>query len=560
MPTLKLRFPGGRYHATPWGHHVNEGLIEWPPSPWRLLRALLASGFSSQHWTDVPALARQLIDKLAGVLPSFHLPDATAAHSRHFMPVGEFKKPSGAGSLHAFEFSASTIQRADLRNYYTEDTTLVFDTWANVGSGALFVRWPCELAAEETELLGRLASALGYLGRSESWVEAELVADTEFKPNAFPHRDGEHPDREYEQISLMAALPPEHYGAWQRQQTETALAALPLPEGKRKPTAKLLRDRARAVEPYPPDVLACLTKDTTWWKQRGWSQPPGSQRVLYWRRADALQVGAPPPPARPPAGGTVTTMLLALTTPSGNRSALPTVARTLPQAELFHRAVVGRLGNGRRVCCPALTGQDEHQRPLHDRHAHAHTLPVDLDGDGHIDHIVIFAQMGLPTDAQRAIRSLKRTWTKGGPGELQVAVAGAGDLTILRHLSEGFRPQVEALLGPPGGCREWVSATPFVCPRFLKARGKNDITGQVNAELAARGLPEAVEVRVGADLTRELRHFVRRRNHGGVPAPVDFGYGLRVVFAQPHSFWERGPLALGYAAHYGLGLFRAQRG
>ena len=43
MIALSVRFIAGRYHATPWGHHVNEGLIEWPPSPWRILRALLAS-------------------------------------------------------------------------------------------------------------------------------------------------------------------------------------------------------------------------------------------------------------------------------------------------------------------------------------------------------------------------------------------------------------------------------------------------------------------------------------------------------------------------------------
>ena len=50
MPTLSIRFPAGRYHATPWGHHVNEGLIEWPPSPWRLLRALLSVGYTSGLW------------------------------------------------------------------------------------------------------------------------------------------------------------------------------------------------------------------------------------------------------------------------------------------------------------------------------------------------------------------------------------------------------------------------------------------------------------------------------------------------------------------------------
>ncbi|OYT71749.1 MAG: type I-U CRISPR-associated protein Cas5/Cas6, partial [Chloracidobacterium sp. CP2_5A] len=349
MPTVKIRFPGGRYHATPWGHHVNEGLIEWPPSPWRLLRALLACGFSSQGWTDVPPVARRLIDKLAAVLPKYHLPDASAAHSRHYMPIIEGK---------------------------VQKTTLVFDTWANVGADALLIHWPCELDAEETELLRTLVAALGYLGRSESWVEAELT-DELAEWNAMPCQDGEHRGPGWEQVSLMAAIPPADYGTWQKQQAEAALAPYPLPEGKKKPTAKLLKDREKAIEPYPVDLIACLTKDTAWWKGHRWSQPPGSQRVLYWRRSDALQVGVPtrrrPVPARP-----VTMMLLAITTPSGNPSALPPVTRTLPQAELFHRAIIGRLGNGQRVNCPELTGKDESGQPLHDHHEHAHTIPVDL--------------------------------------------------------------------------------------------------------------------------------------------------------------------------------------
>jgi len=523
VPTLKIRFPGGRYHATPWGHHVNEGLIEWPPSPWRLLRALIACGFSSQGWTEIPPVAGQLINKLACVLPSYRLPVASAAHSRHFMPYIEGK---------------------------TQKTTLVFDTWANVGDGELLIHWPCELTAEETALLGQLASALGYLGRSESWVEAELLSEGQIDCNAFPHRDGAHPGRQFEQMPLMAAIPPEQYREWQRQQAETALTAFPLPEGNRKPSAKLLRDRERAIAPYPPDLLSCLTKDTAWWKQQGWSQPPGAQRVLYWRRGDALQVGVPLSPKRPHYS-TVTTMLLSLTTPSGNRSALPSLTRTLPQAELFHRAIVGRLGKGHEICCPELTGKDERGNPLRDHHEHAHTLPVDLDGDGRLDHIIIYAKMGLGDVAQRAIRTLRRTWTKGGVGDLQVAVVGSGDLEVLRRLP--FNCRTEEFLGTPEGSRVWESATPFVFPRFLKPRGKNTVLGQVNAELASRLLPEVVDVRVDPILTRDLRHFVRRRNHGGVPAPVDEGYGLRLVFKEP----LKGPLMLGYASHYGLGLFRS---
>lgn len=214
-----------------------------------------------------------------------------------------------------------------------EQTTLVFDTWANVGEGELLIHWPCDLNDEETELLRGLAASLGYLGRSESWVEAELIAGNQVPCvdfNAFPDREGTHPGRGYEQLALMAAIPPKEYRTWCRQQAEAALAPFPLPEGKRKPTAKLLKNREKAVAPYPLDLLSCLTKDTVWWKEQGWSQPPGSQRVLYWRRSDSLQVGVPQRP-RPRPAGSVTTMLLSLTTPSGSRSALPPVTRTLPR-------------------------------------------------------------------------------------------------------------------------------------------------------------------------------------------------------------------------------------
>ena len=150
MPTLLLRFPGGRYHATPWGHHVNEGQIEWPPSPWRLLRALIACGFATQSWNEVPPTGRRLIETLAGTLPTYRLPPTSAAHSRHYMPLG-------------------------ILNKGREKTSLVFDTWANVGDGEMTIRWKCNLGYEERALLARLAEHLGYLGRSESWVEADLV-------------------------------------------------------------------------------------------------------------------------------------------------------------------------------------------------------------------------------------------------------------------------------------------------------------------------------------------------------------------------------------------------
>ncbi|MDR3634053.1 MAG: type I-U CRISPR-associated protein Csb2 [Isosphaeraceae bacterium] len=532
MPTLRLRFPGGRYHATPWGHHVNEGQIEWPPSPWRLLRALVACGFSTQRWREIPSVAVRLIEKLAGTLPSYRLPAASAAHSRHFMPIGSLDKGR-------------------------EKTTLVFDTWANVGDDELLARWDCDLSEDETQELRQLAECLGYLGRSESWVEAELLADeppasADF--DAVPHREGTHLGPQWEQVLLMAAIPAQDYVAWQRATTEKILAEFPLPEGK-KPSSKLLKDRAKAVAPYPQSLLDCLMKDTAWWKEHRWSQPPGSQRVVYWRRSDSLQVGVPQQ-TRPQDVKPVTTMLLALTTSSGSRSALPPCPRTLPQAELFHRAIVGRVGRGEEVHCPELTGRDEEGRPLRLRHRHAHTLPVDLDGDGHLDHLIVYAPMGLGEAAQRAIRTLRRTWTKGGVGELQLALAGSGSLETLRSLPDPLNRSIGELLGPSGGARVWVSATPFVPPRFLKRRGANTLLGQINAELASRGLPpvEQLDELPHNPATLALRHYVRSRRHGGTPPPIDVGYALQLQFAEP----IHGPITLGYSSHFGLGLFIAK--
>ncbi|MCY3654889.1 MAG: type I-U CRISPR-associated protein Csb2, partial [Cyanobacteria bacterium MAG IRC1_bin_28] len=89
---LAFRFLAGRYHATPFGHHVNEGLIEWPPSPWRLLRALISVGYTSGLWDGAgpPDMGRNLIEKLSCRLPCYYLPDAVGTHSRDHMPRAKF--------------------------------------------------------------------------------------------------------------------------------------------------------------------------------------------------------------------------------------------------------------------------------------------------------------------------------------------------------------------------------------------------------------------------------------------------------------------------------------
>ena len=448
--SLAFRFVAGRYHATPFGHHVNEGLIEWPPSPWRILRALISVGYTSGVWgkEGPSSAARGFIEKLSAEPPSYRLPPALGAHSRHYMPIGT------------------------LNPQKTEKTTLVLDTWARVDDEEMVANWSdVHLQEDESAVLNDLAQCLNYLGRSESWVACRMMGEGEQMPevNCSPE-DARRPGRGWEQVVLLAPVGAADYAAWRAEQVRKALVDLPLPAG-RKPSKELRNQREKAVAPFPCDLLDSLQRDTDWWRSYGWNQPPGSRRVFYWRPTHAIAVGAPKARPSTPPKRRVKAMLLSLANANRNDHALPPVIRTLPQAELLHRALVSVAAKAAKngQAPPELTGRDQHRRPLQGPHAHAHVNPLDLDGDGHLDHVLIWATMGLGDEAQAAIRAVRRTFTKGGIEPLRLALAGKGDLRDLIRLPDEHGRRLAAIVGP---AMTWQSATPFVPPRYLKARGK----------------------------------------------------------------------------------------
>ena len=551
--SLAFRFLAGRYHATPYGHHVNEGLIEWPPSPWRLLRALISVGYTSGEWNGegMPEVSRRLIEKLSAQLPHYYIPTAVGAHSRHYMPIG------------------------GLNSEKIEKTTLVFDTWARVEDHELIVNWNnVRLNEDELSNLGTLVGCLNYLGRAESWVEGRVVGaseESESRSNCFPEQHGEVLVRGWEQISLLAPTKASDFAAWRNESLNRVLAGLPIPEGKRSPKV-LLNKRDKATKPYPADLIDCLQKDTTWLRSHGWSQPPGSRRVLYWRPSSAISVGVPRVRRATRPERRVQSMLLSMTNASRNDHALPPVTRTLPQAELLHRALVGIATSRNEEVPTELTGRDNTGKRLGGPHRHAHVNPLDLDDDGHLDHILIWASMGLGTTAQAAIRSLRKTPTKGSAELLRLALAATGDdWRDLLQLPEPYGQHIAHLTSP---CKIWESLTPFVPPRYIKARGKNTLEGQVLAELDSRGFPEPVAVHQLAPILRNrrdsattsgfvsrrgdmpwsrFRHFKLVRQRGPEP-PISCGYSIRLEFPCPVP----GPVALGYGSHFGLGLFKSE--
>src|SRR5215467_12612812 len=143
---IKLTFPAGRCHATPWGRHVNEGVAEWPPSPWRLLRALIATWKRKCPHLPEDAVRRVLEQLLPP--PLFRLPPARVAHTRHYMPW-EKKGP--------------------------QDRTLVFDTFVSLNrKQPVFIGWPeAALTGDAETCLRLLVGNLTTFGRAEGWVEGE---------------------------------------------------------------------------------------------------------------------------------------------------------------------------------------------------------------------------------------------------------------------------------------------------------------------------------------------------------------------------------------------------
>ena len=538
MTMIALRFPGGRYHATPWGRHVNEGAIEWPPSPWRVLRALVATGFSKLVWQAVPDDACSLITHLATEPPSFRLPAGEVSHTRHYMPVIEGRK---------------------------QTTTKVIDTFVRLDAGEeLLIHFPSELPSDELELLESLVSSLGYFGRAESWVEGRLADDV--IPDAtwcVARQNGSSslPDLGGDDVALLAPVSASEYDCWRSAASEQAkraafarVRAAAAAKHKQATKTQLAQAEAKIMALYPDDLLGCLLQETADLQQQGWSQPPGSQQILYRRPAGTLERRPRHQAFHPRSRPSVQAALLALTSDTKRGDVLPLFTRCLPQAELLHQSLVSLLGDEASMCS-VLSGRDPTEGGRLTGHQHAHYLPLDLDEDGRLDHVIVHAPMGLDERAQAAIGRLRRTWTKGGDKDIFVTCVGMADLS---QVAAQLRRRSGRSLSELSTSHRWSSITPFVPPRHLKKRN-HSLEDQIRAELESRSLPppQLIDTFSRKELIeKKLLRFVRTRRGEKPQPPAHRAFGIRLVFDESIS----GPITLGYASHYGLGLFAAEHG
>ena len=480
MLAIKFAFTAKRYHATQWGRHVNEGVPEWPPSPWRILRGIVATW--RRTLPELPSgRVGPIVETLALTHPAFHLPAASTGHTRHYMRL--FK----AGS-----------------------STLVIDSFVAMGANdAVYVVWPeVELDPAQSADLSTILRNMPYLGRAESWVEASLASEHP-KTNSF------------------------------------ALESGALPQGDLEIT--------RTLTPRTPLKLKDLEVETSTLRRGGRIDPEGAQWWPYVRKADCFTAYRAQRRQRRRRGAGATVVRFAM---AGRP--LPIVSDTLRWGELARRCALARYGRqngGERS--KMLSGKDLTGKPLKG-HRHAFYVPTDEDGDGRLDHLTVWTPGGLDEEEFKALVSVDALKPSGQRESVQLVYQAHGREEDFAAVSPVF-----------GSSRRWRSLTPYVLTRHVKFRGpKNEKRmvdspeEQIRRELSLKfpNGPGLADVRI-LDARDSIRPM--QEGHSNGFRPFDFyryrrgGSNGGGVFNFELEFEEEvsGPLPLGFACHYGLGIF-----
>lgn len=176
-------------------------------------------------------------------------------------------------------------------------------------------------------------------------------------------------------------------------------------------------------------------------------------------------------------------------------------------------------------------------------HGHAFWIPEDEDEDGFIDHIWVSCASGMQA---RTIASLAAVeWFWAGDCKYRVAPSWMGP-----------RP-AGGIFGPAA---TWHAITPYVTPRRrLSKTGKErrDETPDVQLmrEIALRKLPSPLAISwspsgwCGEDELLASQFIFEREKKEGPPSDALASFP-QITFAEPVP----GPLAFGYAAHFGIGV------
>ncbi len=546
MFALFFDFPVRHYHATAWGRHVNEADIAWPPEPWRILRALISSYWRKggcRNWSEEQLAS--LIDVLAETTPVFYLPEESIhSFTQHYMPISNKK---------SLIFDAFA--------YLPKEANIVVG-WANVN-----------LDSNDLAMAEELVAGISYLGRAESWTTCTVSCDWDLESaNCLPVSEmNSNGDEDKNIVSVMVPRPSRDY-ALEREKLIQSLNEEIINEfeknGKKTPSDTELEKRKKKQfgGTLPERLVDALTIETSEYKKYGWSRPPAACEILYHR---PLLSSIPKRKNLPSYDLSNNKQNLTVARYVLAGRPLPRVEDTVKIGELMRSAALSKFGwhedphtGEKKPKAPSeISGRDSDGKPLQNsKHSHCFWIPEDSDGDGCIDHISVYAKSGLNHDVRRKLNQITRLWVgKKDTGDVEPELA-EGALQEWRLALEGFGvPEDFEQMSRIFKCaRVWDSLTPFLATGHLRKSGyEKEVHRQIRRRSIVSDsnvdnvLVEPLPNILVHGSSRSTLHFYRFRSRGGEQQIDTHGAFLRLTFPEP----IRGPLAIGFGCHFGLGLF-----
>ena len=478
MFAIEVRFLRGSYHATPWGTHVNDGIPEWPPSLWRLVRAMVHSW--KTNFPDLPEdKVWPTLQKIAGEIPCYNLPDASVSRSRYHVPA-------------------------------RTKSTLVTETFVIMGDMPVDIVWRnVVLDAGEIDMVRDILGKIRYFGRAESRCTMNVIARKECNCKPLP-------DVASDEAKTVRVLAP-------------------------RPDVSFV-DMHAGTEHAMLETISVTTKIM---QEKNHADPPGGMYVRYNSPKNLLLQGT--------AGDARSSNLhdIALVRYAIVGKVRLPVTEALRVGDAARTACMSRYGmmrNGHTSCI--FAGKDAGGRPLAD-HRHASYLPTCETHAGMIDHLTIVAIGGFDRHELDVLFGLNRLYGRGLP-RMRLVFQGCGTPSSFASV-----PILKA-------SKRWVSVTPMILTRHAKYRGGGEcrkmVDGpeeQIRRELTIRHGDAYDPAHVVVEGSQAALHgtsakpteFHRWRSHGSIGDKTP--YKVRLEFREEVP----GPISLGYASHYGLGMF-----
>lgn len=499
---LQQTFPLGRFHATPWKvFPYDDPHGEWPPSPWRLIRAVIARSY--QYEREVGELPQGQREALARTLctsgVSWHLPPFSwrGPGLRQYQPA-EFKR---------------VPPDAKKPGVMTYNTTKAADNFWLVGRGdqecpASSVWWflsGSEWTPDSVALLEACLVRMTYFGRAESITEIRLLA-----PGASGAPEPNCLLAEHRGAGMVPVLCPCSDTSLDQLQASTddqAVANSTIPPGARwsfatRPPRPASRPSPRPVVRRKPVSLVQFAIGA-----HVWPMIEDTVRLTQRFRGRVIRQFL-----RRESGGTFDDWASA-------------------PAELRERAA-------------SISGKDCEGRNLA---GHRHTAFFVHWEDGRPTRLCAWRADPFHHAEQEALLAA---------AEAPLPLGYRGDpWTVTLVPLDASVPPPPCLSPVP--CRRWVTTTPFVPPRHVfgrngRAKQGDSAEEQVLRELTNRDLPiEGVQVMTARAGWVSVHHTHKAR--GEATNATKIGYHVRIEFPLPQT----GPIMLGHSSHFGLGLFAA---